>query len=395
MTLKICFVDRFIIHSTKMFESLQEIISQNDDYQISFLGPNDNNQLLFSDQFVKNSKKIWSSGNYILRIYKYLRSMHPNVVHFIFESRTYGPFLSSLKFPILLFLVRLSKIKIAITLHSVLFYRVGTKWEIPYYLPSKIPTSILKPFVRLFYRIICTLSNKIIVGTDESKSCLTQYYGINEDKIEVIRFGILPVEKIIDKKIEEKYRKLFQNKKIILYFGVISPRKNQDLVIRSFKSISEKIPEYIMIIAGKATEEFSFYEKEIRLLSTNLKLDDRIFFTGFIDNEEASVLFDMADMILYIYHPMPDPASAFTFAIQHAKPTIVSNIAIFREILSEKSTLFVEPEDEIQLANAIFQLATNKELRSQFEYEMQLLSRKFTLQEEAKKHLEIYQKLSQ
>lgn len=393
MMTKIFYVDRFIKYSTKMFEVLWKVSLQEKNYQIFFLGPDDKKPILFSNQKVSNALKIWSSGDYVRKIFRYLLKNVPDIVHFTFELRTYGPIWAAIRFPILLFLIRRTKIKIVVSLFNVWFYKDNSKWELPDYFPIKIPRFFIKFIIRSFFKAICNLSHKIVVGTYEAKSCLTEYFGIDKEKIEVIQFGVSQTRNLIDSSIQKKYRELFSDKKIILYFGVISPRKNQEVAIKAFKIISEKIPDYVLVIAGKSTTEFESYEKNLRKLVGDLNLEQKVFFTGFIDDDDIDVLFQMAEMVLYIYLPMSDSTYSITLAIENDVPIIVSNIKIFKEILSDKSALFVEPKNEIQLSDAMLKLSTNHLLRNQIQEELKSIAEKLSWENIARQYLKLYENL--
>lgn len=393
MRLKIFYIDRFIEHSVDTYNALHELISQNNEYEIFFIGSDDNKPNIFSNQNIKNSKKVWSKGDFLKKIFMHVYINKPDLVHFSFELKTFGSLLESIKFPILLFFIRMTKIKIVLTLYIVLFYKNDSGWELPNYFTSKIPKVLIKILVKTFIRTICRLSHKVIVATHEGKECLVEYYGISEKKIDVIQLGVSQNTGIINQKIQEKYSKLFHGKNIILYYGVISPRKNYETVIRSLKSVSEKLPKHVLVIVGKASKEFESYEGELHELSRQLNLEQRIFFLGFIDKNDIDVLFRMAEMALYVYHPMPDSTTALTSAIQYNVPVIVSDIGIFREILSDNSALFVEPGNEVELTNAMLELSSNSQLRNQMRLEMQLLAKKFTWQKTASMYLEVYRKL--
>ena len=390
---KIFFVDRYIGYSTKLFESMLNISSKKKDFDLLFLGPDDKKSILFSDQILSNSKKIWSNNHYVGKLLKYISNNKPDIVHFTFELRTFGSPWASFKFPILLFLLRLKKQKTVVSLFNIWFYRENNHWKIPDYFPSKLPKPILTILVKLFFSIISNLCDKIIVGTNQGKLCLTDYYKINEEKINVIPFGISSLTKPVNEDTKEKFQKLFDGKKIILYFGVLSPRKNHSYAIRAFKEVAEKLPDHMLVIAGTSTKEFENYKQSLHDLVQDLHLTKQVFFTNFIKNDEIDVLFQIAESTLFLYSPMSDSTYAVTIAIQHKKPIIVSDIEIIREIFPEDSAFFVDLKDISQLSNAILKISTESEIRKNLNSKLIELTKKFTWDNSAENCIKTYESI--
>ncbi len=389
MVLKIFFIDRFVTYSVNTFKSLQKLVSKENKIQITFVGPDEKNAHWLSYHSVDNSVKVWSYGNYLRRLHNYIKKSKPNIVHFSFELRTYGPLLTVIKFPVLLLLIKLTNTKIIVSLHNIMIFKENGKWKILQDVPLKIPRFMLKIMIRVFVRLICALSDKIIVGTRISKLGLVEFFGINKEKIEIIPLGIGTEDLTKNENLEYEFRKKFKGKKILLCFGNISPRKGQEIVIKAFKRFAEKIPDYMLVIAGRSTSGFESYEKKLHQLVKKLSLENRIFFTGFVSDEEIEVLFKMCEIAIFVYKPMPGTSHALTFAIKHNKPVIVSNIDVFKEILGNVG-LFVEPDNETQLSDVMEKAITDKNSIYEFQQQMKNIAKNFSWDISAKNHLRVY-----
>jgi len=393
MQKRIFYADRFVRYSVIIFECLQQIVSRNKDYEIIFLGPDDKNIHFLSNQQISNAKKVWTPGHYVRKIYKYIKNHKPDLIHFSFELRTFGTVKSAIRFPLLLYLISRTRTKIVVTLHNILIFKKKSEWTVVEDLHFKIPKFLLINLVRLFIKTICKFSNEIVVTTHANKVGLAEFYGVNIKKIKVIPEGFSTEEKPINLQKKEKFLKQFNNKKIILAFGVITPRKGLVNIIKAFRKINERLPNHILVIAGRTNPDFNFYENMLHQLSKNLNLDKKIFFTGFVDNDEVEILFDVAEIVLYVYHPSPAGTGALSFAIQHGKAAIVSKTDTFKEVLGENEALFVDPDDEKQLADTILELATNKNLRSQLQQKIKAIVDRRSWNEVAHDHLNLYEKI--
>ena len=393
MKKKILFVDRFIEYSTEMFNELQENVSEKKNFEIIFVGPDDKRQALFSTKNVKGAKKIWTYGKYLRKLLSYISIYKPNIVHYCFELKTYGPTLNSvIKFPLLLFLTKMKGIKIVLTFHNIFVHKQNSKWKLidfPY--ETRIPFFLLKIFETIFMKLVCSLADMIIVEADMGKLSLIEHTNVPSKKITVIPFGVSNKTRSDEIKKEKMIQK-FHGKKIILNFGVISPRKSIELIIKAFSEISEKIPEHVLVIAGKSPNEYRNYEERMRQLVRTLNMDEKIIFTGFLQDEEIDVLFEIAESVLFIYQQMGSNSSYSLFiALQHQKPIISTNIETFHEILGKDYDAYVEVDNTSQIADKIFQLSTNAEYRNDLQNELIEISKKFTWKAAVKKHLEIYE----
>ena len=393
MQKRIFYADRFVRYSVIIFECLQQIVSKNKDYEIIFLGPDDKNIHFLSNQQISNLRKVWTPGHYVRKIFKYVKNYKPDLIHFSFELRTFGTVKSAIRFPLLLYLISRTRTKIVVTLHNILIFKKKSEWTVVEDLPLKIPKFLLIIFVKLFFKTICKLSHKIVVTTRANKVGLTEFYRVDKGKIEVIPEGFSQVKKPINLQKKEKFLRQFKEKKIILSFGIISPRKGLVSIIKAYRTINKKLPNHILVIAGIATPGFEYYENMLHQLSKTLNLEEKIFFTGFIDYGEVELLFDMAEITLYVYRPSLAGTGALSFAIQHGKPTIVSRTETFKEVLGENDALFVEPEDEIQLANTILELATNEKLRNQLKQKIKAIVANRSWNEVAHEFYNLYEKI--
>ena len=132
MKKKIFYVDRFTNYSSKLFETLQEIISEEKDYEIFFIGPyKKDDRTWLSDSYVKNSKQIWNFAHYVRKLYTYIKIEKPSITHFSFEWRMFGPITATIKFPFLLLFLRMgTKTKIIVNLHGLFVTKRELKWKI-------------------------------------------------------------------------------------------------------------------------------------------------------------------------------------------------------------------------------------------------------------------------
>lgn len=396
MTKKIFYIDRFTFYATKIFEDLAKIILNDPNFEIFFIGPhkkNDNTWLSAND--TNNSKRIWNFAHYVRKLYFYIKHEKPDISHFSFEWRMFGPLYATLKFPLLLFLLRVgTSTKIIVNLHALLISKYSGTWQIAGDItPSKIPKPLFSIFLKFFIKIICILSHKIIVDTPNSKLGLIEFFGINKQKIIVNDLFIPPAKFASTTEKKLNFLKQFHDKKIILCFGVISPRKSLDVIIQAFAKISEKIPDHLLVIAGLTTPDFNNYKIMLQELTKKLQIQDNVVFTGFVDDENSETLFEIADMALYLYYPVPDISGAIFPAIYHGTPCIVSEGEYFSYLFSENDVIFTKYDDKNQLSKKILDLVIIPELKNTLKENMKILSDKIHKQPTANEYYKLYRSI--
>ena len=394
MKKKIFFIDGLInISAAQIFLFLQKIISDKKDFELFFLSSKNDEAKWPYTQFPLNLIRIWENGSYVRNLFTFFKNNKSSVIHLFFELRMFGALKSAIKIPFLLYLLKRTNAKIILTLYNPFIVRKKNSWQVVDSIPFNIPTFIMKVLIHLYVKSICGSSHKIIVENNIVKSVLVEYFDITSDKIIVINHGVPQDKRVILTTAREKYHDKFSNKKIILCFGVISPRKGQSNAIRAFKIIEDKLPNHILVIAGRRTPEFQLYEKSLLNTIAELNLQKKVFFLGEIGEEEVNVLFEISDIALFPYHPAIYGSGAFSFALQYEKPSIVTSIDTFKEILGDGGGVFVDPNDDDQLAEAMLKLSTDFKLREEIMDNMKTISKSRSCDIVASKHFEIYKQI--
>jgi glycosyltransferase involved in cell wall biosynthesis len=394
MKKKIFFIDGLInISAAQIFLFLQKIISDKKDFELFFLSSKNDEAKWPYTQFPLNLIRMWENDSYVRKLFTFFKNNKSSVIHLFFELRMFGTLKSAIRFPFLLYLLKRTNAKIILTLYNPFIFRKENSWQIIDNVPFNIPTFIMKVLIHLYVKSICGSSHKIIVENNIVKSGLVEYFDITSDKIIVINHAVPQDKRVILTTAREKYHDKFSNKKIILCFGVISPRKGQSNAIRAFKIIEDKLPNHILVIAGRRTPEFQLYEKSLLNTIAELNLQKKVFFLGEIGEEEVNVLFEISDIALFPYHPAIYGSGAFSFALQYEKPSIVTSIDTFKEILGDDGGIFVDPNDDEQLAEAIFKLSTDFKLREEIMDNMKTISKSRSCDIVASKHFEIYKQI--
>lgn len=170
--------------------------------------------------------------------------------------------------------------------------------------------------------------------------------------------------------------------KYILTVSTISPRKNINGLIKAFYTIKNDISHNLVIAGGNGW----MYE-EVYDLVKKLNLEDRVIFTGKINDEELNYLYKNADLFTYIsfYEGFGLPPLE---AMDHNIPCIVSNTTSLPEVVGEYAVT-VNPYDVENIANKIFECLLNKDINRDYSLWLQ----NFSWEKCANETLEVYKKI--
>lgn len=247
------------------------------------------------------------------------------------------------------------------------------------------------------YKIIeqrCVKSvNHIIVVVKEQKDRLIKL-GVPDDKITVVMntedLEVFDNVEIISL----DYRDNF----VISYVGGFGQHRGIDAAIKAMPKILDKIPNAILLlVGGKGSGK---YEEELKKLCKNLKVENNVAFTGWVDFNYVPSYIALSDVGL-----VPHYASGHTnTTIPHKifqymamkKPVIVTDAKPLKRIVEETKCGIVVPSgDYNKMAEAIIGLHEDKKwARKLGKNGRRAVEVKYNWEEEAKKLISLYEELS-
>ena len=240
-----------------------------------------------------------------------------------------------------------SKNKVVITVHDVSF---------------KAMNNIFTLKTKVWKNIITKLSLKkawrIVADTNFTKSEILKYYpSTNSKKVDVVHCGFndFSKETINNNNINKDLLNV-KSKDYILTVSTISPRKNIDGLIKAFNLISDEI-NYKLVIAGK---NGWMYERVHELVG-EFGLQDRVLFTGGINDDELKFLYKNSKLFVYpsFYEGFGlPPLEAMSYGI----PCIVSNVTSIPEVVGNGG-IYINPNDIKEMSLKIKECIFNEKLR--------------------------------
>ncbi len=227
------------------------------------------------------------------------------------------------------------------------------------YVQSKPHKTILEKFRYYLLRKLACLSAKkakaVIFVSHTSMNITTEQIPALKDKSSVIYHGVC-------KKLTDKKFILDGNCPYILIVATIYPHKNILTVLKAFNKLikAEKI-NHKLLIAGKI-EDKNYYASLNSFIVAN-KLEDKVIFQGQVEYSSIGSYYCGAELLVFpsffetFGHPLVE-------AMICGLPVAASDIEVTKEILKD-CAVFFDNKDEADMAEKIYSLLSNENLRSQ------------------------------
>ncbi len=385
--LRIAIVDRFLYKSWYSYNLAMRLSEVLKGRGIIFLYGPKNSAFKRINYYIY--RRVWSSNLYPFQIVRQAIRDKVRIVHIQFEFGTFGkPYTSLLIIP-LLTLLRLVKIKVVTTLHGPIFPKHLVKEVIEILRPNlfRLPTFLIAFYIIFVYKLISVLSSKVIVHAKVFKEWLSTY-GI--DNSVVIPHGVSVVDSGHEK--VEKETISDRHEKIILFFGVLSPRKGLETLLHAFHIVIRNITDAKLVIAGDEPSYYKGYKDELIKKAKSLGVQAKTIFLGKILDEEIPGLFNRADVVILPYLFSISASGPLSLAMGYGKPIIASRTEFFREMLEDRyDALLFPPGDYESLARCILEILLDKERTRQLIKRSKTRALKFSWSNVASLTLKLYQ----
>lgn len=256
--------------------------------------------------------------------------------------------------------------------------------------------------------VICIFDNVIPHEKRTGDKILTRYFTNSIDGAIVMSKTVMDDLKVFREKIPVKLspHPLFDNygepvgrslaltalnldpdESYLLFFGFIRAYKGLDLLIEALADKRLRNRKLKLIVAGEFYEDDTPYKNLIRKL--NLE-NDIIFFDHFIKNNEVTLFFSAADLVVQPYKTATQ-SGVTQIAFYFEKPMLVTDVGGLKEIVPDgKCGYVVEPKPEF-ISEAIIDFFDNNR-KVQFTEGVKLEKEKFSWDKMTEAIMEVYSK---
>lgn len=282
------------------------------------------------------TKKVWSVLIYYARLIQYVWGAKPQIFHILWNGK-----LEYFDRTLLMLYYKLLGKRIVLTAHNI---NAGKR---------DLHDSWLNRFtLKIQYRLV----DHIFVHTQKMKNELAEEFGVGEQAITVIPYGInnsVPETDITSSQAKQTLG-IKAGEKTILFFGNIGPYKGVDLLVAAFQRLVSTDAGYRLIIAGKLRGGAqSYWEKIQRTIARDIDQRRVIQRIEHVPDEETELYFKAADVLALPYSHIYQSGVLF-LAYNFGLPVIAADVGSLGEDIVEGRTGFLcKPSNPIDLAKTL------------------------------------------
>ncbi|MBI9086608.1 MAG: glycosyltransferase family 4 protein [Desulfobacterales bacterium] len=244
------------------------------------------------------------------------------------------------------------------------------------------------------------LSDKLVVMSHKASDFLKDIYAVPEDKIVFIHHGI-PDTPFIDPSF---YKDKFgvEGKKVLLTFGLLSPNKGIEDVLRALPAVIKKHPDLAYIVLGATHPHIlklhgDAYRIMLQQLVRKLDIGAHVIFQNrFVELKELCEFLSIADIYVTPYLEEAQITSGtLAYAMGSGKAVISTPYWYATEMLAEGRGRIVPFHNPDAMAEQIIGLLDNDRERHAMRKKAYTFSREATWKEVARKYLQVFTEVRQ
>ena len=239
------------------------------------------------------------------------------------------------------------------------------------------------------------LSDKLVVMSHEASVFLKEIYAVPEDKIAFIHHGIVDTPFIDPSFNKDKFD--VEGKKVLLTFGLLSPNKGIENVLRALPAVIEKHPDVVYIVLGATHPHIlkshgDAYRIMLQQLVRKLDLAAHVKFQNrFVEQKELWEFLGVADIYVTPYlNEAQITSGTLAYAMGAGKAIISTPYWYATEMLAEDRGRLVPFNDPDAMAAQIIDLLDNDVARHAMRKKAYVFSRDAVWKEVSNQYLQLF-----
>ena len=271
------------------------------------------------------------------------------------------------------------KIKVVLIQHEFGFYQKQEHAFLQFLYKLSKPVVVVfhtvlpHPDEELKYKIkaIATISESVIVMTNNSEDILIKEYDVPQQKLSVIAHGTHLVPHLSENFLKLKYD--LKDRKVMTTFGLLSSGKSIETTLEALPAIIKQCPEVMFLILGKTHPEVvknegEKYREMLELKVRDYALQDHVrFINKYLPLPELLEYLQLTDIYLFTTNdPNQAVSGTFAYAMSCGCPIISTPIPHAKEILTPDTGIIFDFQNSGQLAESANRLLSDDQLRKNF-----------------------------
>ena len=250
---------------------------------------------------------------------------------------------------------------------------------------------------RIVLEEIAQLSDRLVVMSELAGQMLREVYAVPDGKIDVIPHGVPDMPFIDPNYFKDKFGT--EGKSVLLTFGLLSPNKGIENVIRALPAILARHPNVMYIVSGVThphirRREGERYREELQALAQQLGVSSHLILNNrFVSAEELVEHVGAADIYITPYRQEAQIVSGtLAIALGAGKAIVSTPYWYAKELLADKRGMIVPFDSPDAIAQAVVALLENDAERHAMRKRAYLYSRGTTWPKTARAYMASFQR---
>ncbi len=237
---------------------------------------------------------------------------------------------------------------------------------------------------------------KLVVMAEKGRQILRDVHGVSDDRMIVVPHGV-PDRALSDGE-EEKAKFGLSGRRVLLTFGLLSPNKGIETVIRAMPAIAARHPDAFYVVLGAThphlvAREGEAYRESLIALADELGVSAHLrFVDGFVKQDELLDYLAAADIYVTPYlNEAQIVSGTLSYAIALGRPVVSTPYWSAVELLAEGLGTLVAFGDSAGFGERIVDLLDHPDQRREMSRRAWLKGRSMIWPEFARAYVEIFQ----
>ncbi|MBC7527089.1 MAG: glycosyltransferase family 4 protein [Chthonomonadaceae bacterium] len=211
-------------------------------------------------------------------------------------------------------------------------------------------------------------SGRLVVMSEKGKTFLKEIYKAPEDKIDIIPHGIPDMPFVDPNFYKDKFD--VEGKQVLLTFGLLSPNKGIENVIRALPQIIEADPDAVYVVLGAThpnlvRESGEVYRESLVSLAKDLGVADHVrWFDQFVSLDDLKEFIGATDIYITPYlNPAQITSGTLAYSFGCGKAVISTPYWHAEELLAEERGILVPFGDAESIAREVISLLKDNRKR--------------------------------
>ncbi len=214
------------------------------------------------------------------------------------------------------------------------------------------------PEQRIVFDALVRRATRVIVMAEKGREILVRTHGVDPRRIAVIPHGV-PDRPLIDPETVKPHFD-FVGRRVLLTFGLLSPNKGIETMIRALARIAAAHPDVLYVVLGAThphlvAREGEAYRESLIALAAELGVAQHVrFIDGFVEQELLLDYLAAADIYVTPYlHEAQITSGTLSYAVGIGKPVVSTPYWHAAELLPSSGGMLVAFHDSDAFAVAI------------------------------------------